>query len=197
MKTTDMTRYIDSVATTARELEALGRRIGYYGRDCDTLDAALKKGRNGVVLIFDESGNVAETFALGDSRAKVAVEKGDNPNEWALTYSFPEWKSEGPTPKRVEEGGDPTKYTGNARMALDPYEQVAPGNFQRAAAQSHRIAEAAGETKTQKLTGDALRSKQIANSAKERIARVEGEKRSERIFAAMKAESDRQWKRSA
>ncbi|MGJ0510339.1 MAG: hypothetical protein ACR652_25110 [Methylocystis sp.] len=156
----------------------------------DSADAlANKSGKIGFAILMDESNpDSFDIVPLGNSKANVRELSAEE---------LQAWQHAGPTTKRVEEGDDPTNYTGNARMPLDPYEQAAGANFERAAAQSHEVTKAAGETKTQKLTGDALRNKQMMDAARERSIRAEGIARNERIAAAMRAASDRQWKRSA
>jgi hypothetical protein len=177
---TDTLKHIESMQHTARELEALGRRIGFYSKDCDTLDNAVKAGRSGFVVILDESGEVAEIHAIGKESAEIGIEK-TKPGNWDITLP-----------------------SGNAYSVISPYEQVGPGAFEKAAAQGHEPGKKnpggppiVNEGKKQ-LTGDALRAKQVADSARERTIRAEGIARNERIAAQMKAQTEKLWgKRSA
>lgn len=89
---TNLAPHIEAMQKTALALEEHGRKVGYYSADCDTLDAAIKAGRGGVAIIFDEDGE-PEVFALGGGNAKVS--KGNAPRDWTANYvsmSGREWE---------------------------------------------------------------------------------------------------------
>jgi hypothetical protein len=98
----DTTRYVESMRHTARALEELGRKIGYYGRDCDTLDTALKSGkRHGFAVLFNGDSTEPEIFPLGDNHGEVKLEKGNTPESWTCSY---EQLHENQLAKRVAAG---------------------------------------------------------------------------------------------
>jgi hypothetical protein len=162
-------RYIDSIGNTARELEALGRRVGYYAKDSDMLDSAIKRRKSGVTILFDENGGDPEVYTLGAPTHKVTVEKGGNPDEWTLNY---EPLDERGLARRVATG----------KGVRERHEDPSPVNLAKA-------------PMAKLPSGDALKAKQTADAKKERDIRAEGIARSESIFAAMKAASDAQWGR--
>jgi hypothetical protein len=162
-------KYVENIGHTARELEQLARRVGFYAKDADMLDAAIKKGKSGVTILFDENGGEPEIYTLGAPTHKVTVEKGGNPDEWTVNY---EPLDERGLARRVASG----------KCVRERHENPSPVNI------SHKPTQA-------QLTGDALKAKQTADAKKERDIRAEGIARSESIFAAMKAASHAQWGR--
>jgi hypothetical protein len=167
---TNLAPHIEAMQRTAMALEQQGRKLGYYSADCDVLDAAIKAGRSGVAIIFNEDGE-PEVFALGGGHAKVS--KGNSPDDWTCSYnqaagneyelavsrSHEHSKKHGePNPMNLADGG--TKD--GARMSP----MHVPSDPAARRAQQQRIADA-------KATYDAERA------------------RNEAIFARMKEQSAR------
>jgi hypothetical protein len=161
--TAPITRHIEAIGHTARALEELGRKIGYYSRDCDLLDAAVKRGRSGVVIIFDEDGEPEEVHCIGAQKAEAHIEKGREPESWTLNYS-PLDESE--LARRIAIG----KAQGTPKEKIDPMNLAKPVT-KHSTKDEARIAKLSADYKASRQAG-MDRTAEIAQRMKAEAAKL-------------------------
>jgi hypothetical protein len=172
---TDTLKHIEAMQKAAYDMEHQLRRAGYYTRDTDLLDAAVKRGVSGFVVIFDSEGDPA-IHAIGPQSANVKIEKGNSPRDWMCAYE----------PTTVAEAGR-IAASGKASAKEIPLPLTAKG----------LVRDAARMAPLQAPANPALRAKQVNDAAKAKADRQEGIERTQRFAAAVKAASDKQWNRNA
>jgi hypothetical protein len=164
MPTEAVARYVDAVADTARNVEALARRVGFYSKDCDCLDAAIKRGASGVVILFDKDGT-PEIHTIGPGDAEASIEKDkDDPSHWTLNY-------------RPLDENELTRRVAAGKAQGTPKEKIEPMNL----AKPHKA----------QPTGDEERKAQMAADAKRDYQN--GVARNVSIAERMKAEAAKLW----
>lgn len=133
--------------------------LRHYSADCKTIDAALKSGKSGVLILFDEDDDKEpEVHAIGASHGNVTLEKGNTPESWSIAY---EQLNENILAKRVAAG----------KAVREKHETVAPMQVRDAA----RIAQLSADYKAQRQAG-MDRTAEIAARMKSEAAKLWGSK---------------------
>ena len=166
---------LDHIATLIESSLAL-EQITHEARYSQDAKPRIPRAKTAFAVIVDEDGEVT-----------VAP----------LHEGFETWLQHGPTPKKSKEEQEAEEKRGNAWTPLDPYETISVGaNFEKVTAHSHARSKETGQSNPMQVSTDsALRARQVASSAKEKIARLAGEERNKAIFDKMRERSDQIWKK--